>query len=124
MFTEIRQVRQEPGAGRRRWFEADGLDLVVWFDGAGEVAGFQLCFDMPAETRAATWRPGVGFAFSRVDSGDADPLRDETPVLEPAAAVPLPELARRFAVHAAGLEPPLRAFVAARLGGVADSAPR
>ncbi len=121
MFTEIRHVRQEPGAGRRRWFEADDLDLVVWFDAAGEIAGFQLCFDVPEGPRAATWRPGYGFAFSRVDAGDDHPLRNETPVLEPAAAVPLPDLARRFAARAAGLEAPLRAFVAARLAGAAGA---
>lgn len=124
MFTEIRHVRQEPGAGTRRWFESDDLDLVVWFDAAGAVSGFQLCFDGPEGPRAATWRTGRGFAFSRVDAGDAGPFRNETPVLEPAAAVPLPELARRFGARSAGLEAPLRDFVSARLGAAAGAGPR
>lgn len=115
MFSEIRHVRQEPGAGRRRWFEADGLDLVVWLDAADAVTGFQLCFDEGPVARAVTWRPGAGFGFSRIDAGDTDPLRNETPVLEPAAAVALPDLARRFAAAAAGLEVPLRDFIGARL---------
>jgi len=43
MLTEFRQVKQEPG-GRRRWFESDGLELIVWYGAESEIAGIQLFF--------------------------------------------------------------------------------
>ena len=46
VFREIKKVRQEPGPGSRRWFESDGMDLVVWLDAQGVVNGFQLVFDL------------------------------------------------------------------------------
>ena len=58
MLRENRNVRQEPGH-RRRWFEDDGLELIVWLDGADEVEGFQLC----RAGRALTWRRDVGFTI-------------------------------------------------------------
>jgi hypothetical protein len=115
MFTEIRNVRQERGTGLRRWFESDGLDLVVWHDAAGGLAGFQLCYQSGQGEHALTWRPGVGFAHSAVDEGDASPLKNLTPVLIPDSAVPWAELTAQFAGQSASLEPALREWVSARL---------
>src|SRR5512141_3472550 len=106
MFTEIRNVRQEGGtAGPRRWFESDGLDLVVWQDETGGLAGFQLCYDWGKGEHALTWRPGLGFAHNGVDGGDASPLKNLTPVLTTDGAVPWSEIAARFAERSASLEP-------------------
>ena len=116
MFTEIRNVRQEKGtAGRRRWFESDGFDLVVWHDGAGALAGFQICYDLGKGERALTWRPGLGFAHNAVDEGDETPLKNLTPVLIPDGTVPWKELAAQFAERSASLEPALRELVSGQL---------
>ena len=115
MFTEIRNVRQERGAGLRRWFESDGLDLVVWQDAAGGLAGFQLCYQSGEIERALTWRPGVGFAHSAVDEGDASPLKNLTPVLTPDGAVPWADIAAQFAERSGSLEPELQQLISARL---------
>jgi hypothetical protein len=116
MFTEIRNVRQERGsAGRRRWFESDGLELVVWQDATGGLAGFQLCYDWGKGEHALTWRPGAGFAHNGVDEGDASPLKNLTPVLTPDGVVPWAEVAARFAERSASLEPGLRQLISARL---------
>lgn len=111
MFREIKNVRQEPGDGRRRWFEAEGIELVVWFTPADEIAGFQLVYDAGGGERALTWRPRAGFAHSVVDTGDRTPLKNETPVLLPDGEVPWQELAQRFGRHAGSLDPALRRFV-------------
>ena len=42
MLTEIKGTRQIPGEGRRRWFRDDELDLIVWYEENGAIAGFQL----------------------------------------------------------------------------------
>jgi hypothetical protein len=117
VFKEIRNVRQEPIAGRRRWFDDDmlSLELIVWYDAADAVEGFQLCYNLGGGEHALTWRPTVGFAHNGVDTGSAGPFANRTPVLIPDGAVPWDELTRRFAGSSGSLEPQLRELVDARL---------
>ncbi len=115
MLVENVNVRQESAAGRRRWFDGDRLELVVWYDASGAVTGFQLCYGEPAGERALTWRPGGGFAHFAVDTGDASPLKNETPVLVADGAVPWAELEARFRAEGVRLEPALRDLVTTRL---------
>lgn len=115
MLHEIKNVRQERGAGRRRWFESDGLDLVVWLDRQNAVTGFQLCYDLGQGEHALTWRPSLGFAHHTVDAGEATPLRNETPVLLPDGGVPWARLMRLFDERSGSLEAPLRQLVHEKL---------
>ena len=115
VFTEIKNVRQERGPGRRRWFESDGFDLVVWLDGVGALTGFQICYNFGRGEHALTWRPGVGFAHNAVDTGSAGPFSNLTPILVADAVVPWPEVIAQFAARSASLEPELREFVQVRL---------
>ena len=115
MLTEFRQVKQEPG-GRRRWFESDGLELIVWYGADGGIAGFQLCYDSSAVAEhALTWRPGAGFAHHFVDTGDDQPERNETPVLLPDGAVPWKNLTTLFTARSPTLDAELRDFILHRL---------
>ena len=115
VLKEIRSVKQERGAGRRRWFESDGLELVVWQNSVGSCEGFQLCYDLGRGERALTWRPGTGFAHSAVDAGDETPLKNEAPILVPDGAVPWAEIGKLFGERGAGLDAELRKLVGARL---------
>lgn len=116
MFQEIRNVRQEPGPGRRRWFESDRFDLVVWLEPDERIAGFQLCYDFGRGEHALTWREGAGFAHSAVDTGSASPFKNCTPILVADGVVPWDDVAACFAARSATLEPALRDFVRERLG--------
>lgn len=117
MFKEIRHLRQEPVAGRRRWFDDDVLpfELIVWYDAGGGIDGFQLCYNFGDGEHALTWRPGVGFAHNIVDSGSAGPFANRTPILVPDGAVPWADVQQRFMASSGTLEPALRALVGARL---------
>ena len=44
MLVEFPNVKQEGGANRRRWFQGDGLELIVWYGTAGTPQGFQICY--------------------------------------------------------------------------------
>jgi hypothetical protein len=115
MLTEFRQVKQEPG-GRRRWFESDGFELIVWYGAGGGIAGFQLCYGSgTAAEHALTWRQGTGFAHHFVDAGDDQPQRTETPVLLPDGAVPWEHLTALFAARSHTLDAGLRELVLQRL---------
>jgi hypothetical protein len=116
MLEEFNRVRQEPGAGRRRWFQGSGLELIVWVDAAGGIEGFQICYQGAGfQEHALTWRPGSGFSHARVDTGDTRPDKNLTPILVPHGDVPWEKLRSDFAADSARLEPALRDFVAARL---------
>ena len=115
MLTEFRQVKQEPG-GRRRWFESDGLELIVWYGADGRIAGFQLCYGSGARAEhALTWRRGTGFAHHFVDTGDDQPQRNETPVLLPDGAVPWVDLTALFVARSPTLDADLREEILQRL---------
>ncbi len=45
MLRELKQVRQHKGEPRRRWFNDDYFDLIVWFSEKDSISGFQLCCD-------------------------------------------------------------------------------
>ena len=125
MLHEIKNVKQERGAGRRRWFESEGLEVVVWFTRSGTVTGFQLCYDLGDGQHALTWHPASGFAHNSIDTGDESPFSNQTPILQQGGPVPWNELAHLFDERSATLEPALRnlihdnlaAQVAANAGG-------
>ena len=54
MLSEFIGVRQEEVGLRRRWFEDDGMELVVWYDATGAVDGFQILYDRDDSEHALT----------------------------------------------------------------------
>jgi hypothetical protein len=117
VLREYKDLKQEAGPGSRRWFESDGLDLVVWLDAAGVLTGFQLCYDFGRGEHALTWRRESGCAHHRVDGGDASPLSNQSPVLVPDGLIPWGELGLLFDQRSATLEPGLREAVRRVLAG-------
>ncbi len=116
MLTEFKGVTQQAGAGPRRWFEADGMELVVWYHSEGKPEGFQLCYvGRDRREHALTWREGQGFGHALVDGGDTRPDKNLTPILVRDGAVPWQWLRERFAGQAAELDVLVRGYVEARL---------
>ena len=114
-MREIKNVKQEGSGGRRRWFESDGLELVVWSDVSGQVTGFQICYDLGRGEHALTWRPGGGFAHASIDAGDDTPLKNQSPVLTPEGDAPWQEIARVFDEQSESLDVGLRQLVRDKL---------
>lgn len=116
MLREFRQVRQETDSpDRRRWFESDGFELIVWENARGETEGFQICYDLGRGEHALTWRPRVGFAHHAVDTGEETALANLTPILVPDGAVPWSQIEALFGERGRGLEAELRDMVGQRL---------
>ena len=116
MLAEFKNVKQEAGPNRRRWFQDETMELIVWY-GAGDIPeGFQICYPgTDDEERALTWREGQGFSHARVDGGDARPDKNLTPILVPDGAVTWSRVEAAFAERSAELEPAIRDFVSSRL---------
>ena len=113
MFREFKHVRQEPG-GQRRWFEAPEIEFVVWLDQVGGQTGFQLIYQLSGKECALTWRRGLGFNHSRVDSGDIL-FSKQTPLLIADGAVPWGGIEDLCQKHASSLEVEFRELVLGRL---------
>ena len=56
MLQELRNIRQIPGEGIRRWFVDDDLELILWYNEMKTLEGFQICYDKLAGTRTVTWK--------------------------------------------------------------------
>ena len=115
MLREFKNVRQEGIPGRRRWFESDALELVVWLGPEEQLTGFQICYDVGRDERALTWRDGGGFTHARVDLGGSSALKNCTPILQPNGRVPWERLIRLFQETSGSLEPELRTFIGEKL---------
>lgn len=114
MLVEFRDVKQESG-GRRRWFEDEGFELIVWQDAGGAIEGFQICYRTTEGERALTWRAPQGFSHARVDTGDETPVKNQTPILIPDGAVPWEEIVATFRARSDSLEPAWRELILRRL---------
>lgn len=65
MLREFKHVKQEPGAGQRRWWGGDGLEFTVWYSESGQFTGFQLCY----LGRAFTWQTSGYWSHVMVGTG-------------------------------------------------------
>jgi hypothetical protein len=115
VLVEYKAVKQEAGAGSRRWFEDQSYELVVWYLPGGSVEGFQILYYGKVAERALTWRKDGGFSHSRIDSGTESPMKNLAPILLPVGKVPWAQVVREFEESSAELEPDLREFIRGRL---------
>lgn len=115
MLKEFKRVRQVTGYFRR-WYSDDYFDLIVWYDEASRITGFQLCYDRNRDEHAFTWRAGKGFSHNRVDDGEADyTVSKMSPILVPDGEFPVATVSARFAERSAQLDPEVRELVLAKL---------
>jgi hypothetical protein len=118
MLREISGVRQDDPAVRRRWFQDDYFDLYVWTDPQGELRAFQLAYERGRREKALSWDRARGYSHRVVDRGDESPFSQMTPLLcADAGRFPKYRVISQFDSRAAGLAPPLRHEIRARLAG-------
>jgi len=60
MLEELLSIRQVRDDGFRRWFVDEDLELILWYDEAKTLAGFQICYDKLAGNRSVTWKKRIG----------------------------------------------------------------
>ncbi len=102
-------MKQESPVHHRRWFQDEGMELIVWYSPAGAVEGYQICYlNADRQERALTWRPVGGFTHAAVDSGDSRPDKNLTPILVPDGAVPWEMLQTEFDRRSTDMDPALR----------------
>lgn len=117
MLHELKNARQIPGEGFRRWFTDADMDLVVWYrdDSLVEILGFQLSYDKATIQHALTWTVRGGFQLNQVDDGEAVFANKMSPVLMPAADFDGARLSVLFSRAAEQLEFGIASLVRDRL---------
>lgn len=57
MLEEVKNVRQIPDEGIRRWFMDKDMDLILWYDSnMDKLGGFQISYDKRSVQRTVTWK--------------------------------------------------------------------
>jgi hypothetical protein len=115
MLREIRNVKQIPGQGPRRWFNDEHFDLFVWYDTGGRLVGFQLCFDKDTRAeRALTYTEDEGYSLYRVAAETS--VRDMgSPLLVRGGEFSARQLIDQLGERGAGLERSLYEYVREKL---------
>jgi Uri superfamily endonuclease len=115
MLTEYRNVRQNPGEDRRRWFSDEDIDLIVWQADSGRLSGFQLCYNKQRTEHALMWRAGQSLEHYRVDNGEPGPRQNLSPMMANAPLLQVGDVQDRFAARSAEIDADVRNQVLAVL---------
>ncbi|HAN05549.1 MAG TPA: hypothetical protein DCW72_08765 [Elusimicrobia bacterium] len=116
MLKEAMHVMQVKGEPRRRWFDDEYFDLIVWFEPGSEIWGFQLCYDREWKPRALTWTRQYGYKHTGIDDGEHAPGASKSaPVLVADGKFDAPSVSARFERAAAEIPGDIAAFVLEKL---------
>ena len=99
----------------RRWFSDDYFDLIVWYEREDRIHGFQLCYDKTGRERALTWNRERGFLHTAVDSGEAMPTANRSPILVADGAFPFEQVRSEFTTRSSLLPAEVRELVLDRV---------
>ncbi len=116
MLREIKNATQHKGEPRRRWFDDEYFDLIVWHNDDGSFYGFQLCYDQRRKPRALTWTAAHGYRHTGVDDGEGGgAMAKEAPVLVADGLFDAPAVSELFEAASAGLPREIKDFVLGRI---------
>jgi hypothetical protein len=96
---------------KKRWFVDDYFDVIFWLDRDSVISGFQLCYDKQKNERALTWVQGKGFRHDFIDSGEALPTKNRSPILMEDGDFPAAKVLDQFIVRSENIDQTLRSFV-------------
>lgn len=112
MLKEAKNVMQVKGEPRRRWFDDEYFDLIVWFEPGDEIFGFQLCYDRERKPRALTWTRQYGYKHTGIDNGENSwGAAKNSPVLVADGLFDAPSVGERLEKAAGELPHDIAAFV-------------
>lgn len=111
MLKELKDIKQFAGEPRRRWFENEFFDLIIWQDESKEIVGFELCYDKSKNQHAVRWEKSTGYAHYRVDDGDRPGKHKACPVLLPDGHFDFKNIARLFFRESKMIEQKIAEFV-------------
>lgn len=105
-------VKQIPGEPRRRWFEDNYFDLLVWENEAGPIVAFQLSYDKRHNQRSLMWKEQIGYMHNKVDDGENKPGKYKaTPILVEDGVLDFVKVAEKFKLNSKAIDTEVSTFV-------------
>ncbi len=111
MLQEITFIKQHKDEPRRRWFEDEDFDLIVWFDENEEIIEFELCYNKSAAECAVRWEKTDQYSHYRVDDGDRPGKHKASPILIPNGYFHRRKIAALFKIASVELDKRIAKFV-------------
>ena len=118
MLAEVLSITQREPGKHRRWFRDDFFDLYVWQDDAGDLLGFQLCYDKRDAERALRWNADLGYRHEGVDAPEDKPGRAMSAIFVADGVFDAQKISEKFAAVSGEMPEVVRAFVLAKIRGV------
>lgn len=117
MLMEMKDVRQIPREGFRRWFSDENFDLFIWYDDEKEIqpSGFQLSYDKQGYERALTFHENKGYRHDGIDSGEEDASINRSPVLVQDGEFAFDSVIQDFETAAEKIDPEIRKWTLEKL---------
>jgi len=116
MLREIKNPKQFPEEGYRRWFTDDYFDLIVWYkDDKKTITGFQLTYDKEHKERALTWRSTGSYTHTGIDDGEITGGYKMSPVLVSDGSFNKSRITKEFKIAAGEMDQNIASFVYRRL---------
>ena len=110
-------VKQIPGEPRRRWFEDNYFDLLVWENESGQIVEFQLCYDKLHYQRSLIWNEKSGYLHNKVDDGENNPGKYKaTPILVDDGIFDAETIAEKFKYKSKDIDTKVSTFVYNKIG--------
>ncbi len=122
MLVEVKDVRQIPNEGFRRWFRDEYFDVIVWYTDEEQnvVDGFQLCYDKGRDEHAVTWNRDYGFRHHKIDDGEVPGEAKRTPVLIQDGVFPKDPVLTRFEEASSDIDEEIRNLVLEKMSEIPD----
>jgi len=115
MLKEIKDVKQESGNVRKRWFSDDYFDLIVWENEEKDIVTFQLCYNINVNEHAFYWVADQPTTHHKVDDGDRPGAIKRTPVLLPESRYDALKILKKFIDHSGLLEKATAKFIVRKI---------
>jgi len=105
-------VKQIPGEPRRRWFEDNYFDLLVWENESGQIVQFQLSYDKRHNQRSLIWKEQIGYTHNKVDDGENKPGKYKAaPILVEDGVFDFGIIAEKFMLKSKDIDTQISTFV-------------
>lgn len=114
MLAEVKVAQKEENY-RRRWFEDDFFELIVWFDSSDAIHGFQLCYPRYGDERALTWKQEIGFLHEKIDDSRVFGSMPATAILVPDGIFPAELVLNEFKKRSKEIEGEIAQFILEKL---------
>lgn len=114
MLKEIPNARSAQGESGYRWFRSEHADLYVWPEEDKPrtgVGAFEYCYRNLDKEYRLRWDGRNGIQHARVEDGESNPLRNDSPLIVPGGSADVGLAARHFREEGLGMDPQIYRFI-------------